>query len=171
MPSVVNPHLAYARCLEQRSLFVPVGVGADRPPVGLASHEVTIVPGWPGVHPLVELGGPVGFECCDKLGRERNRAPALVGFWLGELESAACASWAGRGVPGAVGRAGVTVTILAAGMRVGAAVPPGQPLQLPPDRSSETRQHLRRADQDGAPVSLTGPACSRRRTHRSLACG
>src|SRR6185437_16940393 len=98
------------------------------PPVGLAPDEVTVLPCWPSGHAFLELGGTVGLERCHERGRERDRAPALVRFQLSELEPAAGSLRAGPSMPGAVRRAMVTMAMSAAGMRVGAAVPPGQPL-------------------------------------------
>jgi hypothetical protein len=82
--SIVHPHPTDSGGCEQGIPFVPVGVGADRPPVGLAPDEIAVVPGWPSGHAFVQLGGPVRFECRHELERQRDCAPALVRFQLGE---------------------------------------------------------------------------------------
>jgi hypothetical protein len=84
VPGIVNPHTPDSGGFEQRVPFVPVSVGANRPPVGLAPDEIAIVPGWPSGHALMELVGAMSFERCDELGWERDCAPALVGFQFGE---------------------------------------------------------------------------------------
>src|SRR5215831_15707912 len=129
----MNPHPADSGGFEQIIPFVPVGVGADGPSIGLTPDEVAVVPGWPSGHAFLELGGPVRFECRHELRRERDRAPALGGFQLGEVEPATGSLWAGPGVPGAATRAVVAVAVFSAGVRVGVTVPPGKALELPAD--------------------------------------
>jgi hypothetical protein len=65
------------------------------------------------------------------LGRKRDCAPALIGLEFGEVESAAGSLRARTGVASAAGRAVVAVAVLATGMRIGAAVLPGEALELP----------------------------------------
>lgn len=130
---VMDPHLADPGRLQQGVAFVPVSVVTDWPAVGLAPDEVAIVPGWPGGHAFVKLGGPVRFEGLGEWGRERDGAPALVGLELGEVEPAAGSLRARPGVPGAAGRAVIAMVVLAAGVGVGAAVLPGEALELPAD--------------------------------------
>jgi hypothetical protein len=67
VPGIMNAHPADSGGFEQSIPFVPVGVGADRPPVGLAPDEVAVVPGWPCGHAFLELGGSVRFECRHEL--------------------------------------------------------------------------------------------------------
>ena len=67
MPGVTNADPADSDRCERGSPFVPVGVVADRPSVGLAPDEAAVAPGWPGDHAFVKLGGPVGFERDDEL--------------------------------------------------------------------------------------------------------
>src|SRR5262249_19819452 len=129
----MNPHPADSGAFEQVIPFVPVGVGADCPPVGLAPDKVAVVPGCPYGLAFLELGGPVRFEYRHELRRERDRAPALGGFQLGEVEPAAGSLRAGPAVPGAARRAIVAVAVFSAGVRVGAAVPPRKALELPAD--------------------------------------
>jgi hypothetical protein len=69
------------------------------------------VPGWPRGHAFLKLGGPVRFECRHELRWERDRAPALGGFQLGEVEPATGSLWAGPGVPDAATRAVVAVAV------------------------------------------------------------
>ena len=133
MPGVMNANPADSGRFQQSFPFVPVGVVANRPAVGLAPDEVAVVPGWPGGHALLELGGPVRFECRDEWGRKRDSAPALVGLKLGEVEPAAGSLRARTGVASAAGRAVVAMTVLAAEMRISAAVLPGEALKLPAD--------------------------------------
>ena len=45
VPGIMNPHPSDPGCFQQGIPFVPVGVGADRPPVGLAPDEIAVVPG------------------------------------------------------------------------------------------------------------------------------
>jgi hypothetical protein len=59
VPGVMDPHPADTGGFQQGMPFVSVGMGADRPPVGLAPDEVAITPGWSGRHALMELAGPV----------------------------------------------------------------------------------------------------------------
>jgi hypothetical protein len=79
----------------------------------------------------MDLRCPVYFEGRHELGWQRDGAPALVGFQLRELEPPTGSLRAGAGMPGAVRRAVAVVTVLTAGVWVGAAVPPGQALKLP----------------------------------------
>jgi len=135
VPGIMNPHPADSGGFEQIIPFVPVGVGADWPPVGLAPDEVAVVPDWPRGHAFLELGGPVCFESRHELRWERDRASALGGFQLGEVKPAAGSLRAGPGVPDAATRAVVAVVVFPAGVRVGAAaaltVPAPTPLPTP----------------------------------------
>ena len=62
VPGIMNPHPADSDGFEQIIPFVPVGVGADGPPVGLTPDEVTVVPARPDSHPFLDLGRPVSLE-------------------------------------------------------------------------------------------------------------
>ena len=44
VPGIMDPYPADTSGFEQGIPFVPVGVGADWPPVGLAPDEITVVP-------------------------------------------------------------------------------------------------------------------------------
>src|SRR5690348_10655202 len=114
VPGIMNSHPADSGGFEQIIPFVPVGGGADWPPVGLAPDEVTVVPGWPCGHAFLELGGPVRFEGHPELRWERDHAPALGRFQLGEVEPATGPLRARPGVPGAAARAVVTVAVFSA---------------------------------------------------------
>jgi len=111
--------------------FVPVGMGADRPPVGLAPDEVAITPGWSSRYALMELDGPVRSECSYELGWEGDRSSTFVGFRFGEMKPTAGSLRARTGVAGAATWAVVAMPVLGASTRVGAAMPPGKPLKLP----------------------------------------
>jgi hypothetical protein len=73
----MNAHPADSGSFEQLIPFVPVGAGADWPPVGLTPDEVAVLPGRPSGHAFLELGGSVRFECRYELRGKRDRAPAL----------------------------------------------------------------------------------------------
>ena len=133
MPSVVDTDAAGFRLLSTRRSTRPSSVIANRPPVGLAPYEVALMPGWPGGHALVELGGPVRFEGRDERRRERDSAPALVGLNLGEVEPAAGSLRARPGMACTAGWAVVAMMALGADTGIGAAVLPGEALKLPAD--------------------------------------
>ena len=130
---VVDTHPADSGRFQQGMPFVPVGVVANRPPVGLAPYEVALMPAGPGGHALVELGGPVRFEGRDERGGERDSAPALVGLELGEVEPAAGSLRARPAMACTAGWAVVAMMALGADTGIGAAVLPGEALKLPAD--------------------------------------
>ena len=131
VPGVMDPHPTDTGCFQQGLPFVPVGMGADRPPIGLAPDEVAITPGSPGRHALMELDGPVRSERRYELGREGDRPSAFVGFRFGEMKPTAGSLRARTSVAGAAMRAVVAMAVLGASTRVGAAMPPGKALKLP----------------------------------------
>lgn len=130
----MNSYVTETRLPEKGFPLVPVSMGTDGPPVGLAPDEITVAPGRTDGHALLELSRPVSLERRYQLRRKRDRAPALVGFQLGEAEPAAGSSGACPGVSCASGWAVVAVAVFATDVRITTAMPPCQALKLPANR-------------------------------------
>ena len=143
VPRIMNSHVTETRLPEECFPLVPVSVSINGPPVGLTPNEVTVVPGRPNRHALLELSRPVSLERRYQLRGKRDRAPALVGFQLSKAEPATGSFRARPSVSCAARLAVVAVAAFPTDVRITTAMSPCQALKLPANRQrSSVKIHV-----------------------------
>lgn len=160
MAAVVKPSISDGSLTQERLPLLPVVAGIYGSSVRLRKQQVVVLPGRARVKAFRQLASAVGAQERHQLGRDHDDALALA-LRLAEDEAAALALRAVLRVGGAafpagrlrahvrplpaarraalavpmldaVCRAGGTMLVLAAPMRVGAPMAPGETLELPP---------------------------------------
>lgn len=157
VPHSVHAEVRQAGGLEYVDPLLLISARVDQAAVFLAPHQAMVFPYVRRCHAFAILRRAVRLECCHEFGGQLDLLAAAF-LDLAECQAAAMTLRAMRRVPGAAGRAQLrrvrwdthmgapgradlrafaqawsSVPFFGASRDVGAAVPPGKPLELEPD--------------------------------------